>query len=60
MATSPTPHELVESLDPDAIRLRLEELEKERDALRVLMRAALARGRRQPPATRKEEVPNGS
>jgi hypothetical protein len=56
MATPPTPHELVENLDAAAIRFRLEELDKERDALRILLRAAMARDRRQPPAARKEEA----
>lgn len=38
---------IVESLDADAIRQRLEQLGREQDALRVLLRAARARQRGQ-------------
>jgi hypothetical protein len=39
----PDPSQFVASLDPDAIRRRLDELSREQSALRVLLRAALAR-----------------
>jgi hypothetical protein len=35
------PAELVRQLDPDAIRRRLDQLDREREALLVLLRAAL-------------------
>jgi len=41
--------ELLAGLDPDAIRERLEEIEREACALRALLRAALARRRGQKP-----------
>ena len=49
-ATSPPvdPVQLVNQLDANQIQQRLEDLERERDALRVLLRAAL-RARRDPP-----------
>jgi hypothetical protein len=37
---------LIERLDPDAIRNRLAELDRQSRALRVLLRSALARQRR--------------
>lgn len=37
--------DLIETLDPDAIRRRLADLEAEQSALRVLLRAAIARSR---------------
>jgi hypothetical protein len=50
---SPTtdPVELVRQLDADTIRARLDELDRERDALRVLLRAALRRRRDDQPPT---------
>ena len=39
-ATPPDPVSLIDTLDPDAIAARLEELVREQDALRVLLRAA--------------------
>lgn len=47
MTTSNDPTELIASLDPEAIRSRLAELNAEESALRVLLRAALARRRDQ-------------
>jgi hypothetical protein len=41
------PVSLVENLDPEAIRTELDELAKREDALRVLLRAAVARKRGQ-------------
>jgi len=44
--TNPTdPKELVASLDPEVVRRRLDEIEAEESELRVLIRAAIARGR---------------
>jgi hypothetical protein len=43
------PVDLVRQLDPDAIRDRLEALDRERDALRVLLRAANRARRDEPP-----------
>jgi hypothetical protein len=49
---------LVNSLDPDAIRERLDALDRERGALMVLLRAAL-RVRKEPaPAREGGEVPD--
>lgn len=45
---APTPTDaatLIESLDPEAIRYQLAELDRQRAALRTLLRAALARER---------------
>lgn len=44
--TPPTATELLDSLDSLAIRKRLAELDAEQSALRVLLRAAVARERR--------------
>jgi hypothetical protein len=59
---APAPHnlspaDLLDSLDPDAIAARLDELDRESRALRVLLRSARARRRGQgrPPA----EAPEG-
>jgi hypothetical protein len=41
----PDPVELVRQLDAEVIRNRLEDLDRERDALKVLLRAALAADR---------------
>lgn len=43
---SPDPLALVESLDPDAIAAQIEELDRQQRALRVLLRSARARQRR--------------
>jgi len=43
----PDPAALVRQLDPDAIRDRLDEIDREREALKVLLLAAL-RARREP------------
>lgn len=40
------PSDLIDSLDPKPLRARLEELDRQRSALRVLLRAALARQRK--------------
>lgn len=45
MPTQTDPTQVVASLDPDAIRKRLAELNAEESALRVLLRAAIARSR---------------
>jgi hypothetical protein len=42
------PITLVDELDPDVIRARLTELDRQTQALRVLLRAALARQRCRP------------
>jgi hypothetical protein len=42
------PIQLLNSIDPEQITLRLSELEAERESLRVLLRAALARRRQRP------------
>jgi hypothetical protein len=62
-----SPIELVDSLDVDAIRAALDELDRREVALRQLLRVALARqrgtvGRRGPKTPRKqnEGVSNGS
>ncbi len=48
---STDPLQLIESLDPDQIRDRLAELDRQSAALRTLLRAAVARDRRRlPPA----------
>jgi hypothetical protein len=47
--TQTDPVEIVRSLDPDAIRDRLDELDRERQALRVLLRAAMRGGKKSPP-----------
>jgi hypothetical protein len=52
---------LVQQLDPDAIRRRLDELDAEASALRVLYRSARARqsaARRRPPVAEPEGVRN--
>jgi hypothetical protein len=50
--TAPDPVALVDQLEPDAIRTRLAELDRQSRALRVLLRAAVARERRrQAPVT---------
>jgi hypothetical protein len=49
--------ELVRQLDADTIRDRLDALDRERDALRVLLRAALRAGRT---ATRQPAPAGGS
>jgi hypothetical protein len=55
------PLTLVESLDPEVIEAELVELARRRDALRVLLRAALARDkRRSPEAPQAQEVPHGA
>ena len=46
----PDPIELVRTLDPDAIRDRLESLDDEREALRVLLRAAMRKRKKSVPA----------
>lgn len=51
----PDPAELIESLDPDAIRERLMRLHRQDKALRVLLRAAIARRRYERPTA--EEAP---
>jgi hypothetical protein len=51
------PAALVESLDADAIERRLVKLDREADALRVLLRAARARERRRPFRARKGTAP---
>jgi hypothetical protein len=43
---APDPVALVDRLDPDAIRTRLADLDRQSRALRVLLRAAVARSRR--------------
>ena len=57
-AAPPDPVSLIDTLDPDAIAARLEELVREQDALRVLLRAARARRRGQQarPPSEKAEV----
>ena len=45
MSSSLDPAKLIANLDPDAIRSRLADLDAEESALRVLLRAALARRR---------------
>ena len=45
MNAETSPAELIEGLEPDAIRQRLAELDAEQSALRVFLRAALARSR---------------
>jgi hypothetical protein len=42
------PVELLETLVPDEIEQRLDELDRESSALRVLLRAARARGKKSP------------
>jgi hypothetical protein len=49
MTTPSTPRELLESLDADQLRHRLDELDRERAAIIVLLRAARARRRRRRP-----------
>jgi hypothetical protein len=48
----PDPTAVVEALDPQAIRAKLEDLDRQRSAWLILLRAALARrrGERQRPA----------
>jgi hypothetical protein len=43
-ATPATPADLIDRLDPDAIRAELDDLDRRASALRILLRAALARG----------------
>lgn len=53
--TTSTPTAIVNSLNPDEIRERLDELDREASALRVLLRAAIARqrpSRQQEPASK--------
>jgi hypothetical protein len=50
-ALPPGPGAVVEDLDPDVLVLRIDELERQQDALRVLFRAARARQRSRPNAT---------
>jgi hypothetical protein len=50
------PAALVDSLDAEAIRERLDVLERQAKALRVLLRAALARERNQGDKKQTEEV----
>jgi hypothetical protein len=45
MSTTTDPVELLRSLDADALQARLERLQAEADALRVLLRSARARER---------------
>lgn len=45
-ATTTDPVELVDTLDADAIAARLDDLDRQSSALRVLLRAARARERR--------------
>jgi hypothetical protein len=52
--TAPDPVALVDSLDPDAIRAELDQLYGREAALRVLLRSAEARRRREARAARKE------
>jgi hypothetical protein len=51
VSTPADPVAIVQSLDADAIAARLDELAREEQALRVLLRSARARqkGQRQPP-----------
>ncbi|HEV3204320.1 MAG TPA: hypothetical protein VGY77_08055 [Gemmataceae bacterium] len=48
------PRVLIDALDPKTIRAELSELENRQRALRVLLRAALARQRRAKPPSGKE------
>jgi hypothetical protein len=62
---TPDPVTLVDALDPDVIRERLDELHRQESALRALLRAALARRRgvaRRPAGTppQGQEVRRGS
>lgn len=45
MVTTLDPIELIEHLDPNAIRARLDDLRRQEDALKVLLRAAVRRDR---------------
>ncbi len=49
--TTADPVALVDALEPDAIRSRLADLDRQSRALRVLLRAAIARERRERPAS---------
>jgi hypothetical protein len=61
-ATNPIladPVELIRQLDPDVIRNRIEELDRERDALLVLLRSAQRKkpdSRAKPPRTKEATV----
>ena len=50
MHAADDPIAMVESLDPEALRAEMRDLEARRDSLRVLLRAANARNRRKPVA----------
>ena len=59
MTTAPPstdPAAIVDALDPEAIRAQLADLDRRADALRVLLRAALARRRPRYAAPRREEA----
>jgi hypothetical protein len=53
------PTRLLETLDPDLIRGRLADLRQQERALRVLLRAVIARRRQPPEQRRQREVPHG-
>jgi len=55
--TTTDPVLLVQQLDADTIRARLDAIDRERDALRLLYRAALAAQRRQQKAGPREVSP---
>lgn len=52
--TLPDPTTLIRQLDPDSIRDRIQTIDRERDALMVLLRAAI---RARPKAARAKAVP---
>ncbi len=51
MDATTDPVNLVDNLDPDALRQRLRELERQQRAVRVLLRAAVAREKKLDRAT---------
>jgi len=55
-----TPLQLIEQLDPDIIRGELARLSQQEDALRVLLRAALARRRTEQERAERQEVARAS
>jgi hypothetical protein len=55
--TIPDPVALVDQLEPDALRAQLAELDRQSRALRVLLRAAIARERRAQAAADQEGEP---
>ena len=47
-ATTPDPVAIIQSLNADSLRERIARLDKERQALMVLLRAAIRRGEKEP------------